>query len=416
MKATRWFAVVLGGLALSACQDKDGHTAQAMPNAKVADMATAQAYPRCAPDTSRCVDLHDALDPADHRSADAHLDRFALASDGHQAQAAVLSGTDSAPTALQILPSGRLIAVGGSGLAVATAPDATAESWHIDNYSGFADALRGVAFLDDKDGYAVGDNALILRTRDGGAHWEVFNRTYATPTDPQYADLKFEGAAYTVAFADALHGVIGGEARLLRTVDGGQQWQRVAQPLDGIAIQRVSFVDAKRGWAVGSGATVLRTDDAGEHWISVPLDDPHAHLMGLSFGDAMHGCIGGGYKVWCSQDGGKTWPASEVAWPKGVDTGEDLAITELVMRDAMHGWFVTREGARIFHTDDGGRHWSLWMSVPQASQGRLSDGNLWGLALGGDRAWALGVGVPAKTGRDDGVAPESKPIVVSWKL
>ena len=416
MKARHRFAVMLGVFALVACQNKDGHAGKALPAAKPAQTASAQAYPRCPDSDYKCIDLHDAFDPGEHRSVDAHLAPIALISGEHQARAAVLTGTGSVLTDLQVLPSGRLVAVGGSGLAVASAANEAADTWHIDNYSGFADSLRGVSFYDDKHGFAVGDGALILRTQDGGAHWEIFNRTYTDPKNPEHADLKFQGAAYSMAFADAEHGVIGGEERLLRTDDGGQQWRRVAQPLDGIAIQRVTFVDAKRGWAVGSAGTVLRTDDAGEHWAPVSLDDPHAHLMGVSFGDATHGCIGGGYKVWCSQDGGKSWSASEVAWPRGVDTGEDLAITELVMRDAGHGWFVTREGARIFHTDDGGRHWSLWMSVPQGSQGKLSDANLWGLALGRDRGWAVGVGVPAKAKPDDGVAPESKPIVVSWKL
>jgi photosystem II stability/assembly factor-like uncharacterized protein len=414
MKGTHWFALMIGGLLLGACQNKDSSTDKAAPVARPAQVAVTQPYPRCPDGDYKCVNLHDAFDPGDHHSADVHLVPIALTSGQHQAQAAVLAGTDSVLTDLQVLPSGRLVAVGGSGLAVASAPNESADTWHIDNYSGFADSLRGVSFRDEMHGFAVGDGALILRTQDGGVHWDIFNRTYTEPKNPEYADLKFQGAAYSMAFADAGHGVIGGEERLLRTVDGGQQWQRVAQPLDGIAIQRVTFVDAKRGWAVGSAGTVLRTDDAGEHWAAVSLGDPHAHLMGVSFGDAMHGCIGGGYKVWCSQDGGKSWLASEVAWPKGVDTGEDIAITELVMRDGSHGWFVTREGARIFQTDDGGRHWSLWMSVPQASRGKLSDANLWGLALGRDRAWALGVGVPARP--DDGVAPQSKPIVVSWKL
>ena len=414
MKAIHGLAVLIGGVMLSACQNKDSTTPKPSMPAGPAQVVAAQPYPRCPDKHARCINLHDAFDPAEHRGIDAHLAPMVLTAGEHQARAAVLGGTDSVLTDLQVLPSGRLIAVGGSGLAVASAADADADTWHIDHYSGFADSLRGVNFRDQTHGFAVGDGALILRTQDSGSHWDMFNRTYTSPKDHEYADLKFEGAAYSVAFADARHGVIGGEARLLRTNDGGQQWQRVAQPLDGIAIQRVTFVDARQGWAVGSAATVLRTDDAGEHWTSVSLDDTHAHLMGVSFGDAMHGCIGGGYRVWCSQDGGKTWLASEVAWPKGVDTGQDMAITALVMRDARQGWFVTREGARIFHTDDSGRHWSPWMSVPQASQGKLSDANLWGLALGRDRAWAVGVGVPAKP--DDGVVGGGKPIVVSWKL
>jgi photosystem II stability/assembly factor-like uncharacterized protein len=425
MMATRWFAMMLGGFALCACQDKGSNTAETAPAVAAAgpvSVATPQPYSRCPADNYKCIDLQDALDPGEHSSVEAHFAAIPLKMDTHVADGSVLTGTDAVLTDLQVLPSGKLIAVGGSGLAVARAASEAADTWHVDNYSHFADSLRGVSFHDDQHGFAIGDGARILRTQDGGAHWEVFNRSFTDLKNSEYRDLKFEGAAYSVAFADPLHGVVGGEGRLLRTSDGGQQWQRVAQALDGIAIQRVTFVDAKRGWAVGSSETVLRTDDAGEHWVVVPLRvgasndhaDRLAHLMAVSFGDAMHGCIGGGFKVWCSQDGGATWTASDVAWPKGVDTGEDMAITALTMRDANQGWLVTREGARIFQTDDGGRHWSLWMSVPQASQGKLSDANLWGLALGHDRAWAVGVGVPAKP--DDGVAPESKPIVVSWKL
>lgn len=425
MMATRWFAMMLGGLALCACQDKDPNMATTVPAVAVTSSVRAvmpQPYPRCPADNDRCTDLQDALDVGEHSSVEAHFAAISLKTDTHVADGAVLTGTNTVLTDLQVLPSGKLIAVGGSGLAVARVASEAADSWHIDNYSPFADSLRGLSFRDDQHGFAVGDGARILRTQDGGAHWEVFNRTFTGLKNPEYRDLKFEGAAYSIAFADALHGVVGGEARLLRTSDGGQQWQRVAQPLDGIAIQRVTFVDAKRGWAVGSSETVLRTDDAGEHWTAVPLHaasssdqaDRPAHLMAVSFGDAMHGCIGGGFKVWCSEDSGTTWTASDVAWPKGVDTGEDMAITALTMRDARQGWLVTREGARIFHTNDGGRHWSLWMSVPQASQGKLSDANLWGLALGHDRAWAVGVGVPARP--HDSAAAESKPIVVSWKL
>lgn len=344
---------------------------------------------------------------------------FPLQAHGHVATASGLAGASVSLSDIVSTPSGRLYAVGGPGLAIASATNESATSWQVASYSQFADTLRGVAFIDAERGFAVGDDGRILRTLDKGAHWEAFNRTFESYDDPQWADLRFDGAAYAVAFADAEHGVIVGEDRILRSSDGGQQWQRVPQSLDHIALQRLQFVDARRGWAVGSSGTVLRTDDSGAHWVTVSLGDEVVHLMGVSFSDPTHGCIGGGYKVWCSADAGQHWQRAEVSLPKGIDGDSSLAMTQLLMRDASQGWFVTRDGL-IFDTSDGGRHWRLWMDVIASAQGQLTGVELWGLALGRDRAWAVGAGgfvVPGHASQDSReVSLDSSPLIVSWPL
>src|SRR6185436_10865461 len=42
--------------------------------------------------------------------------------------------------------------------------------WEKQN-SGVKEYLRGVAFIDDKIGVAVGDNTTVVRTTDGGKTW-----------------------------------------------------------------------------------------------------------------------------------------------------------------------------------------------------------------------------------------------------
>ncbi|ULU23487.1 WD40/YVTN/BNR-like repeat-containing protein [Dyella terrae] len=410
------FAVACG---LCACQahDQSGQGASVSANAPT---PAPSAYTYCKEDAraAECANLHDPLNPYEFSAVDAKRVDLPLQAGGHSAVATSLTGSHVAFNGIMVQPSGRLYAVGGPGLAIAAAPSDTATTWHVASYSEFADILNAITFLDDKLGFAVGGAGLILRTRDGGEHWESFNSTFASYKDPQRAALTFEGAAYAIAFADPTHGVVVGEQRILRSADAGQTWERVAQPLDGVALQRLQFTDKQHGWAVGSSGTVLRTDDVGAHWTAVSLGDSEVHLMGLSFSDAAHGCIGGGYKVWCTTDGGVHWEAAELAVPANVDTSERIAITQLLMRDAQQGWLLTRDGL-IFHSSDAGRHWALWMDVVKASQGKLQGVELWGLSLGRERAWAAGAGAvasPRPDGSEAAMSLDSSPLLLSWPL
>jgi photosystem II stability/assembly factor-like uncharacterized protein len=424
MAMTHWFISISCGLMLCACSTHD-ESPKVARDQTAAATAIQPAYPRCT--GTKCVDLSDALNPYDFSAKDYKAVDLPLQWNGHMATAIELAGADTFLNDIVVNSSGRLYAVGGPGLQVATS-DGDARAWHIATHMPFANALNGIALVDTQRAFAVGDEAGILRTQDAGGHWESFNATFPTYLDKKHDDLNFggddRGKAFGVAFADAEHGVVVGqagvrdtiEAGILRTSDGGQHWERVPVPpsLEGITLQQVGFVDAHHGWAVGSGGTVLRTDDAGTHWSAVPLDAAGSHLMGLNFSGLEHGCIGGGYKVWCTWDGGKQWQPAAVDLPGDVDGKDDVAITRLRLSDADHGWFVTRNGL-IFTSSDGGRHWRLWMNVVEAAHGKLQGVELWGLALGRDRAWVTGVG--SFTAPKQGQAQlDSSPLILSWPL
>jgi photosystem II stability/assembly factor-like uncharacterized protein len=400
-------------LLASACTAQ--HESPAPPAAAAANAAAAS-YPRCPGRAQRdaahrCMDLFDALDPAEYSAKDFKAVALPLQDAGHTARALGLPGADMALADIVVHPSGRLYAVGGPGLLVASA-DADGENWHAMFHSEFADILHGIGFVDARRGFAVGENGKILRTLDGGGHWELFNRTFKDYEDPIYKDLHFDGSAYAVAFADAEHGAVAAEARLLRSADGGQQWQRVPLPLDGQALQQVRFVDARQGWAVGTGGHLLHSEDAGEHWSTATLGDGQTHLMDVSFADAAHGCAGGDFKLWCTQDAGRQWQEVELKLPKGMDASADVGITRIAMRDE-HGWFITRDGW-IFASSDGGKHWAPWMNVVAAAHGKLGGVELWGMALAGDRVWAVGAGNFAK--QEAGSASLSNsPLILSWR-
>jgi photosystem II stability/assembly factor-like uncharacterized protein len=412
---------------LSACSGQSAPpTAQKQPQSAATSASTQPAYPRC-PSPAHCVDLSDGLNPYDFSVKDYKATKLPLQGAGHEATALQLPGADAFLTDFAVYPSGRLLAIGGPGLQVATSSNG-GDDWHVITHTQFANALRGISLVNAQRAFAVGDEAGILRTQDAGEHWEAFNVTAPNYDKKTHSDLLFggddRGTAYSVAFADADHGVIVGqagirdttEAGLLRTSDGGQQWERIelASPLEGIALQQVAFTDAHNGWAVGSSGTVLRTDDAGTHWSTVPLGDTETHLMGLSFSGPDHGCVAGAYKVWCTWDGGKQWQPVDLALPKGSDEDERIGVTRLQLSDADHGWLITRNGL-VYTTTDGGHHWQLWMNVVEASHGKLNGVELWGLTLGHGRAWVVGVGSSAAP-QEGSASLNSSPLIVSWSL
>src|SRR6266545_1879482 len=108
--------------------------------------------------------------------------------------------------------------------------------------------LDAVAFPAAGEGFAVGDDATILTTGDGGATW---SRRQA----PAGATV----ALRAVAFPAAGEGfAVGDDATILTRVDGGAHWTRQQAPA-GVtgALRAVAFPTAARGFAVGDDATIL---------------------------------------------------------------------------------------------------------------------------------------------------------------
>src|ERR1700730_3395987 len=116
------------------------------------------------------------------------------------------------------------------------------------------EALHFVHFRDARTGWAVGENGVILATRDGGKHWQQI-QTRAT-----------DSSLWGVQFAGAHTGwAVGRDGTVLVTSDDGETW-RVQNSRTKQNLTSVYFVDARRGWAVGENGLILATADGGERW------------------------------------------------------------------------------------------------------------------------------------------------------
>ncbi len=108
---------------------------------------------------------------------------------------------------------------------------------------------------------AVGERGHVLLSDDQGAHWAIA----PTPDDRMLT---------AVFFVDSQRGwAVGHEALILVTNDGGQSWQAQHDDLAAAAageptspLLDIWFADDKTGWAVGAFGLVLHTRDGGEQW------------------------------------------------------------------------------------------------------------------------------------------------------
>ena len=103
--------------------------------------------------------------------------------------------------------------------------------------TGSDNALLDVWFSDARNGYAVGVFNLLLRTVDGGEHWQPW---LDHSDNPQGLLLKQDGERFSrveTPYAGTLFGAVGKPGVLLvyglrghayRSTDGGRQWQPVS--------------------------------------------------------------------------------------------------------------------------------------------------------------------------------------------
>ncbi len=277
-------------------------------------------------------------------------------------------------------------------LFLASTPWLRAEFRHFEDAS-----LRAVHFIDTQEGWAVGDDGVVLHTIDAGQSWE------RQPTGVR-ASLR------SVQFLDPIRGWAAGRIEtptggsvgvLLSTTDGGLKWTQVAaNAMPGLNV--VKFTDAKTGFALGDGVEpftsgIFRTLDGGRTWDVVPgqhapswragdFQDGGNGLLGGAWsrlgtlqqgkmhvaedlermsGRAIHAlqifdqravAVGDGGLVLRSQSGGVSWGFADLKLPDAVRASLDFRALQVVGKSI---WIAGRPGSVIVHSGDAGQTWSL---------------------------------------------------------
>jgi photosystem II stability/assembly factor-like uncharacterized protein len=226
---------------------------------------------------------------------------------------------------------------------------ASAQSW-TPQASGTTASLRGVSAVSDRVVWASGSNGTFLRTVDGGATWRAAKV-------PGASDLDFRAVR---AFDD--------QTALLLSIGAGEK------------------------------SRVYKTSDGGATWnLLYTNPDPKGFFDALAFWDASHGIIlgdpvNGHFVILTTSDGGITWSQQKTPPAKPQEGAFAASNSCLVLRGTREAWFATggAEGARVFHSTDGGETWTV-SKTPVRNDGAsagifalaFSDARH-GIAVGGD--------------------------------
>lgn len=202
--------------------------------------------------------------------------------------------------------------------------------------------LEDVCFVDDLNGWAVGENGTIIHTNNGGVSW----------------DFQESGTLFSlrsVVFKDLQTGwIVGGETHpipgdyiILHTTDGGNNW--IDQDSDSTACMRsVFFIDSGIGWAVGDRGTLLYTGNGGIEWVSQWSGSPSIDFNEVYFVDSLNGWIASESGLYKTTDGGLNWNDQ-------ITTGNFLSVYFI---NQYEGWASTGGMvSRILNTTNAFNTW-----------------------------------------------------------
>ncbi len=172
--------------------------------------------------------------------------------------------------------------------------------------------LTAVYFVDDKQGWAVGHDAQILATADGGVTWTQ-----------QFQDLKREAPLLDVWFNDANHGLaVGAYGALIETTDGGKTWNDVSERLDNedqFHLNAIAHIKDAGLFIVGEQGSMFRSSDDGQTWekLQGPYEGSLFGVIGTAQPQTLlaFGLRGNLYR---STDFGSTWEQVELNAARGA--------------------------------------------------------------------------------------------------
>jgi len=139
-------------------------------------------------------------------------------------------------------------------------------------------ALTAVHFPDDQHGWAVGHDAAIVATADGGETWKL-----------QYFQPGLEKPLLDVLFLDATHGIaIGAYGLMLATDNGGESWTEV--DASSIREEEVHFnALARLGngslFIAGESGMLAVSADQGKTWKKLTSPYDSSYFGALPVGD-----------------------------------------------------------------------------------------------------------------------------------
>jgi photosystem II stability/assembly factor-like uncharacterized protein len=228
--------------------------------------------------------------------------------------------------------------------------------------------LSKCSFIDTSNGWIAGDSGTILYTSNGGYNWVAQTLPLRDNIYSVFFLNKRLGWAIAHVAKTNFYGTY-----LLKTTNGGINWDSTQYPVDNCYIRTIFFIDSLIGYIGGNIGQLCKSTNGGINWVKCIIDTtvPASNFpinkfkflsnrTGLACGGVMD--IAG--VMWKTTNYGQFWTPAVVA-PEPID---DIKIFDSLNYLAIGGDYEF--GASILRTSNGGLNWSYktieFFGVPQA--------------------------------------------------
>ena len=236
--------------------------------------------------------------------------------------------------------------------------------------------LNALTFVDDNNGYIVGDSGLVMQSLDGGISWKRINIKYnnnlysifatdngllivgssgfisylnSSSNEIKKINSRTSESLFNIYFVNSITGfIVGTNGLILKTDDSGVSWRRIQSNVKENLFS-ISFSDSKNGIIVGWNGTILKTIDEGLSWYQ-QLVNNKSYLKDVLFVNEFLGFIvGGDGSLLRTENGGDDW--DEVL----IDSKSGLY--KISFDNDGEGIILSNRG-EIFFSNDAGKNWN----------------------------------------------------------
>ena len=196
--------------------------------------------------------------------------------------------------------------------------------------------LTAVHMHDERTGWAVGHDAVILRTDDGGASWQRVH--YAPEAERPLLDVWFRDER--VGYA------VGAYGYFLATEDGGDHWSPRTVSAHDYHLNRLVPAGPHRLIIAAEAGVAYRSDDDGNTWRELPSPYHGSWFGALAIDPQRLLLLGLRGHLFRSEDAGETW-AQVPTGTKAMLTDAVQVRSDLLLITGLEGTvLISRDGGR----------------------------------------------------------------------
>ena len=254
------------------------------------------------------------------------------------------------------------------------------DNW-TDQVPGQKGIINKADFLNDKYGFAVGNEGIILKTTDGGAIWEDLsfqsidsyfdvkildqNQIFILSSgklllssdgginwDEKYKDDVGSITSFYIKSTNEIF-ITSRDGEIARSVDGGSTWNLVYNQTG--YFTDIEFMDSQNAIVTGFNGIILKSSDGGLTWTQKRGDNSN-NFKSITFVNNLEGWVAASNytdTIFHTLDGGETFEEKYL--------GLKIFWYDVTFMDTDTGWIAggSSGSSRILKTTDGGETWNL---------------------------------------------------------